>query len=159
MELVNATWLCISGHLDLHLLSPDTRYAVYLVFKSEVTPYRLYNNTAKAKGRGFGWEYFESHIFPFMESRGRQQERKNYQMRRHRIFPGKEWRKVVVPREERMDGWMEVELGEVFSSRDYNGKVPWWGEFSIYDEYGVNPRSRIVIQGIEIRPKQDVKLF
>ncbi|KAG6382515.1 hypothetical protein SASPL_157819 [Salvia splendens] len=51
---------------------------------------------------------------------------------------------------QRGDGWMEVELGECFVEEGQDGEL----EVSVMEVKGGNWKSGIIIQGIEIRPKE-----
>ncbi|KAL1549610.1 putative F-box protein PP2-B12 [Salvia divinorum] len=63
---------------------------------------------------------------------------------------------AMLPEEEpeypkqRGDGWMEVELGECFVKEGQDGEL----EVSVMEVKGGNWKSGIIVQGIEIRPKE-----
>lgn len=51
---------------------------------------------------------------------------------------------------QRGDGWMEVELGECFVEEGQDGEM----EVSVMEVKGGHWKSGVIIQGIEIRPKE-----
>ncbi|XP_044481086.1 putative F-box protein PP2-B12 isoform X2 [Mangifera indica] len=53
---------------------------------------------------------------------------------------------------ERGDDWLEVELGDFYNTGDENGEL----EISILETRGGHWKGGLIIQGIEIRPKQGV---
>ena len=50
---------------------------------------------------------------------------------------------------ERRDGWLEIELGEFFNKEGEGGEL----EMSVLEVKGGHWKGSLVVQGIEIRPK------
>ncbi|KAK2631327.1 hypothetical protein EUGRSUZ_L03074 [Eucalyptus grandis] len=131
-KLIDVCWLEIRGMISSGMLSPETHYAAYLVFK--ITP----------ASHGFEFQPVE------VEAR----------------FAGDEAGKVstqhaggslmLAPAEgsgnypkERRDGWSEIELGEFLTKEGQDGEV----EMSVMETKGGNWKAELVVEGIEIRPK------
>ncbi|KAK2632574.1 hypothetical protein EUGRSUZ_L01377 [Eucalyptus grandis] len=133
-KLIDVCWLEIRGMISSGMLSPETHYAAYLVFK--ITP----------ASHGFEFQPVE------VEARFAGDE------------AGKSWRRfrhaggslMLAPAEgsgnypkERRDGWSEIELGEFLTKEGQDGEV----EMSVMETKGGNWKAELVVEGIEIRPK------
>ncbi|KAK8684945.1 hypothetical protein V6N13_040959 [Hibiscus sabdariffa] len=108
------------------MLSPDTNYGAYLVFKLRD------QDTIGFRQRPVGLN-----VNP--EGVASREERKVS------LDPEDKPRHV----RERGDGWMEVEMGEFFNERGNNGSV----EFMLKQIDTSYPKQGLIIEGIEIRPK------
>ncbi|KAI4310906.1 hypothetical protein MLD38_035850 [Melastoma candidum] len=159
-ELISVCWLEIRGKIDLGMLSPGTNYAAYLVFKSGGLSFGFENQEVEVAFGVEGGEYKERTVYldPDRWRRQRQQ-----QVVPRRGFMGR-WLRRVERQEgskpgedddgkrpkERKDGWMEVELGEVFiGGGGCEGEV----EMRVMEVKCGDWKGGIIVQGIEIRPK------
>ncbi|KAE9589662.1 hypothetical protein Lal_00000543 [Lupinus albus] len=148
-ELCNVCWLEIHGVLNTNALSPNTHYAAYLVFK-------VIDNA-----RGFREYPVELSIDTF----GGHNSKKNVCLTPNaETLPGyydEEWIMEMDEMEmhERMqglplpnvrsDGWLEIEMGNFFSSGLEDEEV----QLSVMEINGGNWKSGLIIEGIEVRPK------
>ncbi|PIN01477.1 hypothetical protein CDL12_26011 [Handroanthus impetiginosus] len=163
-ELISVCWLEITGKISTDMLSPNTNYAAYLVF------------TCKSRGAyGFDFQPAEGSVSvsghenekrsicldPEGERRQRYQivprhmglfyHRVAFVQRQHRENAAMD-QNTQYPKK-RDDGWMEVELGEYFVKEGEDGDL----EMSLMEVKAGNWKSGIIIQGIEIRPKEHCK--
>ncbi|KAL4298091.1 hypothetical protein GQ457_12G001810 [Hibiscus cannabinus] len=125
-ELLVVWWLHVTGRIETGMLSPDTNYGAYLVFKLR-----------DQDTIGFRQRHVGLNVNP--EGVASREERKVS------LDPEDEPRHV----RERGDGWMEVEMGEFFNERGDNGSV----EFMLKQIDTSYPKQGLIIEGIEIRPK------
>ncbi|KAL6547944.1 hypothetical protein OROHE_009649 [Orobanche hederae] len=157
-ELIDVCWFEIRGKIKVSMLSAGISYAAYLVFT--------------CKSRLYGLDYQSADGYVGVS--GRESEKRSIcldpegvKSRRYQIVPrqvGWFYRRltqmgnpeVTQPEEEmehpkqRDDGWMEVELGECFVGDGQDGEM----EVSVMEVKGGNWKSGIIVQGIEIRPKE-----
>ncbi|XP_057962042.1 putative F-box protein PP2-B12 isoform X2 [Malania oleifera] len=150
-ELVNACWLEICGTISTCLLSPDTKYAAYLVFKlTESTKGFAYQPVEVSAGITGGENIVRSVYLDRKE--------RTFRIRRRRAgrgglvsggapAPGELNDESFT--KERADGRCEVELGEFFNN-DGGEEL----EMSVREVGGGHWKSGLVIQGIEMRPKE-----
>ncbi|RDX84107.1 F-box protein PP2-B1, partial [Mucuna pruriens] len=169
-ELVTVCWLEMKGGIETRMLSPNTLYGAYLVFKQ-----------SRAGAYGFQHQPVDVSIGVAGEDDGRRRtvylEAATPLRPRHGIVPrifsrvrsrfvdsfdaatpsttpipsptvdssrfGNEYPK------ERGDGWMEVELGDFFNGGGENKEV----EIGVYEVKSGQWKGGILVQGIEIRPK------
>ena len=135
------------------MLSRDTAYAVYIVFKTPVESYGLDCPPQKASIDTVAGKkiirkvclqsYEGRHVNRWVTMRLTREYNKSYR-RGHGRNP-------VLP-QERADGWMELEMGEF---QNYEGED---GEVSIsLMETSATIKIGLVVQGIEIRPKKGKK--
>ncbi|TKY61312.1 F-box protein PP2-B1 [Spatholobus suberectus] len=163
-ELLSVCWLEIKGGIRSRMLSPNTLYGAYLVFKER-------------SGGAYGFENqpVEVSVGVAGEGGGRRQmvylEAPTPRRPRHQILPrifsrvrsrfldsfdaappspavepsrlGVEYPKV------RDDGWMEVELGDFFNAGGEDKEV----EMGVCEVQSGEWKGGILVQGIEIRPK------
>ena len=157
-ELLDVCWFEIRGKIEMSMLSLGTNYAAYLVF------------TCRSMVHGFDHQSAEGYV----KVSGSESEKRSVcldpdgaRKRRHQLVPrrvGLFYRRLtqmrnpeaMLPEEEpedpkqRGDGWMEVELGECFVEEGQDGEL----EVSVMEVKGGHWKSGIIIQGIEIRPKE-----
>ncbi|CAL4967591.1 unnamed protein product [Urochloa decumbens] len=144
-ELLHVWWLEIRGNIDSKMLSQNSAYAAYIVFKVARGAYGLGSHFAETSVSLGGSEsarqvclddlnrgYDESRRGPRPIGRGRIE-----------IPPD-----VLVPCE-RADGWLELEMGEFQNAEGEDGEV------SIkLMQTSSTVKSGLIVQGIEIRPKK-----
>ncbi|CAN6279643.1 unnamed protein product [Urochloa humidicola] len=143
-------WLEIRGNIDSKMLSQNSTYAAYIVFKVDRGAHGLgspFPETSVSLGGSKStrrvclddldrscdeWTRDESLWGPRPIARGRIE-----------IPPN-----VLLPRE-RADGWLELEMGEFQNDEGEDGEV------SIrLEETSATVKSGLIVQGIEIRPKK-----
>ncbi|KAA8538880.1 hypothetical protein F0562_025572 [Nyssa sinensis] len=160
-ELINVCWLEICGKIATCLLSPDTTYAAYLVFKSLTGAYGFEYQPVEVSVRIKGGEGETQNVF--LDPDGGQMHRYQIIPRRIGLFNrgfNMLRQQVTVPRDisngqypkQRGDGWMEIELGEYFNKGGdgEDGEL----EMSLMEVKGGGWKSGLVVEGIEIRPKE-----
>ncbi|PSR98854.1 F-box protein [Actinidia chinensis var. chinensis] len=159
-ELVSVCWLEIRGKINTSVLSPSTTYAAYLVFKSTASTYGFQYQPAVVSVGISGAESETRNVF--LDPEGGQRMRYQIMPRRIRIFnrtlASNMFRShACISRESehqypkvRGDGWMEIELGEYFNKGGEDSEM----EMSLMEVNGGDWKSGLVVQGIEIRPKE-----
>ncbi|KAK2653521.1 hypothetical protein Ddye_013377 [Dipteronia dyeriana] len=126
-------WFEIVGKINISLLSPVTTYVAYLVFKSTHDFYGFDNNQVEATVGLAGCNGQNRTVYFHPNQQG--------------IVPGDEH--GLFPKTRR-DGWLESELGEFFyGDTDEEGIL----SMTILEIRSGNWKKGLVIQGIEIRPK------
>lgn len=158
-ELLSVCWLEIRGKIYTRMLSPDTVYAAYLVFKSTSEVYGFEYQPVEVSVGISGSEIETGTVY--LDPKEGQRQR--YQMvvpRRIGLFNHRginmQMPQVITSREkegqypkERGDGWLEIELGEYFNTRGEDREL----EMNLMEVKGGNWKSGLIVQGIEIRPK------
>ncbi|XP_078152712.1 F-box protein PP2-B11-like [Carex rostrata] len=138
-ELEKVCWLEIHGKIDSRILTPNTVYAAYLVFKLADNARGLRNPFQATKITLAGDIVSEHSVCLSHRERVRR-------------WPGREIEEmsddVRLPRE-RQDGWLEVELGEFDSGEGIDGEV----DMSLMEIKGGHWKNGLIVQGIEVRPK------
>ncbi|KAF7143448.1 hypothetical protein RHSIM_Rhsim05G0174600 [Rhododendron simsii] len=127
----------ISGKIEARLLSPNTTYVVYLLFDLGPLKYGFKGLPAKASVR-----------FEGERGDGSGDEITNIVSLAIRRFSSGSGGQFA---QQRMDKWMETELGEFFNGQGKTGEVEirlmgFEGDYRTYD---------LFVEGIELRPKID----
>lgn len=123
-------WLDICGKIDSRILTPNTEYAAYLVFKltdgmrGVICP--LQTTIITLAG-----DIVSQHSVSIWDR------------------PTEEMTNDVRLQRERADGWSEVELGEFDSGDGIYGEVG----MSFRQTSNYYSKSGLIVQGIEVRPK------
>ncbi|KAJ6295327.1 hypothetical protein OIU78_023366 [Salix suchowensis] len=135
-ELNNVCVFEIRGKISTCLLSPQTLYTAYLVYKFPPTTYGFDNQPVDATLRLNEAEFGPRNV------------RWNPQGRCRHNNGSVTVRGGVHYPKERGDGWLEMELGDFFSAEGEDGEL----EMRVFDDaaywkYG------FILDGIEIRPK------
>ncbi|KAL9233425.1 hypothetical protein vseg_008429 [Gypsophila vaccaria] len=156
-ELNSVCWLEIKGTMKASMLSPNTTYVAYFVFKMNEGAYGFYSPihvTIKAPG-----SKSETRKVYLQDEVGR---RPRYQIvpRRMTLFnrirtpffeapqPSKKEEDKMLPNV-RKDGWQEVAIGELTTRVGYDGDI----EMSVLEVEAGNWKSGLMVEGIELRPK------
>ncbi|KAL5701081.1 hypothetical protein ACHQM5_026459 [Ranunculus cassubicifolius] len=148
-ELRTTYWLEIHGKIDTVLLSPQTTYAAYLVFRIEDRAYGL-DTLPSETSVEVGNRRCKSTCYL-----RRCPDNVTRPLERHLYFDRKDTlksRPVRVEEQEtcdRNDGWLELELGEFFNHGG-GGEV----KMSLMEVKGSHLKGGLVIEGIELRPKE-----
>ncbi|XP_042516849.1 F-box protein PP2-B11-like [Macadamia integrifolia] len=173
-ELLCVWWLEIHGKIETRLLSSNTTYGAYLVLKFTNRAYGfepLAEVSVKlASGTGGAEEGEVKSVslnpgWPVHSNNGRTRRRamqRRVNMGTLQLFPrslrsrnasSSEEAVADPPPEgpkEREDGWMEIEMGEFFNERGEDGEVV----MSLMEVKGGTCKSGLIIQGIELRPRE-----
>ncbi|KAL1313224.1 hypothetical protein HN51_039806 [Arachis hypogaea] len=174
-ELVSVCWLEIRGWINTAMLSEDTMYGAYLVYKPSLM------------GRSYGFDYQpvevtvgvagesdppKRTVYLDAEKPQRQSQRQIIPRRsrhRYRLMAGVEEPAPPPPPpspepsvesvpnckggsecpKERDDGWWEIELGEFFNKGCEDREM----EMAVYEVKSGDWKGGLVVQGIEIRSK------
>ncbi|KAJ3691513.1 hypothetical protein LUZ61_020677 [Rhynchospora tenuis] len=159
--LIDVCWLEIRGKMSTKLLSPQTPYSVYLIFKLADT------------ARGLGTPSQETAITVGEETVSRKsvclqptdRGRRRLLRGQFRLWGGLGLdagmgmaneidKDAMLPQKwesegERDDGWLEIEMGEFYNSNGEDGDV----EMSFMEVKGGHWKRGLILHGIEIRPK------
>ncbi|KAI4346197.1 hypothetical protein L6164_013269 [Bauhinia variegata] len=122
-ELNYVWWLEVKGRIETKLLSSNTTYGVFFIFKF---------------GR-IKWRFDKRRLELTVNFEG------NVNESQKKVFPD-------TPRngpQPRMDGWMEVEMGEFFNEFGDDGSVM----FKLLDFHGSDTKAGLIVEGVEFRPK------
>ena len=137
-KLVDVCLLEIRGVINTIVLSPNTQYAAYVVYKM-INAWGFQNHRADLSVCVEGGQSSTNKIVcldPTVEVEGRQ----------HNGAVGLQRPSV------RSDGWLEIEMGEFFNAGIENEKV----QMNLLQTSGGRPanwKSGLVLEGIEVRPK------
>lgn len=160
-ELLDVCWFDISGKINTSMLSPDTNYAAYFVFTTKSRTYGFDHRSAEGAVGISGHERQPQTVFLDPEAARRHM----YQIVPRRLGllnqmadilrggvnppPSESEAQAWYP-QQRSDGWIEVELGEYFVKRGQDVEL----EMSLTEVKEGNWKSGLVVEGIEIRPKE-----
>ncbi|KAJ9186083.1 hypothetical protein P3X46_005625 [Hevea brasiliensis] len=161
-ELIGVCWLEIRGKINTYMLSRETLYVAYLVYRTTAGAYGFEHQPVDVTVGLAGTEGCRRSVY-LDEERERQQ---RYQIVAMRVglFPRSHAVGLQAPAstrenknnghnrsQEREDGWLEMELGEFFNREGEDGEL----EISISEVNGGDWKGGLIVQGIEIRPKED----
>ncbi|XP_022743439.1 putative F-box protein PP2-B12 [Durio zibethinus] len=146
-ELISVCWVEIRGKISISMLSPMTHYKAYLVFKAATGAYGFEFQPVEVSVGLVGTEGRKRTVYLDSERGGRQ---------RRRIAPWRIGLQASAPSgvsddqfpKVRVDGWLEIELGEFFNEGCVDGEL----EMSVLEVKGGHWKGGLVIQGIEMRP-------
>lgn len=159
-ELLDVCWFDISGKINTSMLSPDTNYAAYFVFTTKSRTYGFDDQSAEGAVGISGHARKAQTVFLDTEAARRYM----YQIvpRRFGLFhqmadilrrevnpPSESEAQARYP-QQRSDGWIEVELGEFLVKRGQDVEL----KMSLTEVKVGNWKSGLVVEGIEIRPKE-----
>ncbi|KAJ3691514.1 hypothetical protein LUZ61_020678 [Rhynchospora tenuis] len=135
-KLKNVCWLEICGNIDSKILTPDTVYAAYLIFKLARNTFGLcepFQRTIITLAGNVVSEHFVC-----LNTRVENPRWDNRPLPR---------RDVILPTE-RQYGWLEVKLGEFYNEDGIDGEV----NISLTEIKGGHWKNGLIVQGIEVRP-------
>ena len=145
-ELRTTCWLEIRGKINTQILSPTTRYGVYLIMKISNRAYGLDSIPSEMLVE-VGNKVCNGMTYLRHED-GKKQKmeclfyRNRTEVLRKRVIEDTE--RILSERE---DGWMEIELGEFFSGEAYEEV-----KMSLMEIKGYQLKGGLIIEGIEVRP-------
>ncbi|KAE8686403.1 putative F-box protein PP2-B12 [Hibiscus syriacus] len=157
-KLINVCWLEIRGKIAISMLSPMTHYKAYLVFKPSSGAYGFGFHPAEVSFGLVGTEGYKRTVYMDADRGLRQR----YQIvpRRIGLFTRSRFLGLQNPAprtvasdddqypKARGDGWLEVELGELFNDGCTDGEL----EMSVLEVKGGYWKGGLIVLGIEIRP-------
>ncbi|XWS58136.1 hypothetical protein CRYUN_Cryun08bG0008400 [Craigia yunnanensis] len=129
-------WLEIRGNIRTQMLTPNSTYGAYLIMKISERAYGLDLMPSEITLEVGNQQVSSSSVFL------QHQESKKLMEMRKSI----EGNQGIV--REREDGWMEIEVGEFFSGEN-DEEV----KMSLMEVKGCHLKGGLVIEGIEVRPK------
>ncbi|XP_056168802.1 F-box protein PP2-B11-like isoform X2 [Syzygium oleosum] len=142
-ELLKVCWLEVFLHMEMRLLSANTYYAAYFIFKFVHGNYGFENQEVEVS---ISSGYAVERCIIFLDPDGRL--RQQYQTTQERPAATEvQAREKQIPRD-RGDGWKEVDLGEFFVSDPPAGDI----RISLREVKTNKWKSGLVIEGIELRP-------
>ena len=152
-ELRTVNWLQIEGKFRTGMLTPNTSYGAYLIMDVSHRAYGLdsapselsvaVGNKVVRRGRAYLCQKDEKKRMMEALLYGNRSE----MLRNTVVIQGQEDKGIALP-SKRDDGWMEIELGEFFSGEgDEEVKMSLM-------EVGYQLKGGLILEGIEVRPKQ-----
>lgn len=159
-ELISVCWLEIHGKIKTSMLSPNTTYAAYLVFKSTEEAYGFEYQPAEVTVGITGGESETQTVYLDPDTGHRQQfqiiPRPGGMFNRIRTRMLRPFASISRQSDSRYpkargDGWMEIQLGEYFNKDGEDEEL----EMSLREVRGGNWKSGLIVHGIDIRPKEN----
>lgn len=157
IELISVCWFEIHGRISTSLLSGDTAYTTYLVYKPATTIYGFEDLPLEISVGIIGEESIKRNVFVDPEG-GVQRENVSRPRRMglfHNFRANHPRPQVASPLNvdpqyprTRKDGWLEIELAQYFNKEGEDREL----EISLLEVKGGNWKSGLIIQGLEIRP-------
>ncbi|EEF50055.1 F-box protein At2g02240 [Ricinus communis] len=157
-ELIGVCWLEICGKISARMLSPETLYAAYFVYKTTAGAYGFDHQPVEVTVGLAGTEGCKRSVY--LDAERERQQRYQIVIRRIGLFshsralglqapvPTRENNDGMHP-QEREDGWLEIELGTFFNKEDDDGDL----EMKVLEVNGGDWKGGLIVQGIDIRPK------
>ncbi|XP_058214898.1 F-box protein PP2-B15 [Rhododendron vialii] len=142
-ELITTWWLEITARISTRMLSPKTTYSAHLILNLANRAYGLDALPSEVSIEVGNHQVMRGTILLRRPEDGRKQPLE-------RIFMGEEER---VPRE-RGDGWLEIELGEFFNDGINDREDV---RMSVKEVKGVQLKGGLIVEGIELRPRKELK--
>ncbi|PPE01944.1 hypothetical protein GOBAR_DD01020 [Gossypium barbadense] len=152
VELRTIWWLEIQGKINSGMLSPKTTYECYVIVKFVDRAYGLdflpskvtvEIGNVKSEGNVYLRQY---------ESKKQCLETLWYSNRMELVLRSMAFRGIMEERVacKREDGWIEIELGSFYNNGGDNLEV----KMSLKEVTGTHLKGGLVVEGIELRPKQ-----
>lgn len=159
-KLLDVCWLEIRGKIHSQMLSQNTKYAAYMVFKIDnENNYGLDDPFQEAVvSTGENSSTRETCLKAYDNEDDEEDVPENYRGVMQLIRPRFRRRTRRVPPPEahvqlplkRADGWMELEMGEFFNEGADDGEV----SISLMETRGGQWKRGLIVHGIEIRTKK-----
>uniref|UniRef100_A0A7N2MJD1 Uncharacterized protein n=1 Tax=Quercus lobata TaxID=97700 RepID=A0A7N2MJD1_QUELO len=139
-ELLKVCWLDIFGKMSTSMLSPNTNYAAYLVYKLTEEAYGFdHLPPTVSLGTTEGGEVCRQTVFlvqPAVEPNQQDQ-----------IVPPQQPQHTSHP-SQRKDGWLEIKLGEYFNEEGNDYEL----QIRLLEGESRQWKSGLIVEGMEIRP-------
>lgn len=126
--LKSVWWLHVAANIETRILSPQTTYVAYFVFKLAELKHGFEDTLIQMLVDYEGIESEEG-IGVVLESR----------------------RNIDLLPRDRGDGWKEIEMGEFFNEHGEDGPVLCSVKEIVLDKY--RTKSGLIVEGIELRPR------
>ncbi|KAL1195372.1 F-box protein PP2-B15 [Cardamine amara subsp. amara] len=154
VELIMTDWLEINGTIQTKALSPNTKYAAYLITKVTARAYGLDLVPAETSIKVGNYEKQKKATYlTCLDNKKQQMERVFYGQREQRMTMDEVVGTQRREPEMRDDGWMEIELGEFETGREGDEEADTEVVMSLTEVKGYRLKGGIAIDGIEVRPK------
>ncbi|KAL1813119.1 hypothetical protein ACET3Z_023184 [Daucus carota] len=144
IELISVWWFEIHGRISTSLLSGDTVYTTYLVYKPTKTLHGFEDLPLEISVGIDGEESIKRNVF--VDPEGVVQRENVTRPRRMGLFHN--FRGGRQNPRTRKDGWLEIELAEYYNKEGENREL----QIILWEEKSGNRKSGLIIQGLEIRP-------
>lgn len=149
-KLLTIGMLRIKCNIQTEILSPKTKYAVYLVFEMTENSYGFDSEfkgsvrfvPESGNNNNYGYDIWSVYLTTPKQGIGIGNANENG----GRMMRKKELNSSFYPKKRIIDGWKEIFLGEFFNNN--NGEI----EIQLYEKRKGVFKSGLVIEGIEIRP-------
>ncbi|KAF8667325.1 hypothetical protein HU200_053000 [Digitaria exilis] len=139
ISALTSKFFLLAGHIERRELSPNTKYAVYLVFRLEDETYGLHCPTQEAHiTTGDQVAKRRVSLYPRTTQAGEGEQGGR----------AEEDSTLSYPRE-REDDWMEVQLGEFYNHQEDTEVV----DFRLLEHVQLHWKKGLMLEGIEIRQK------
>lgn len=153
-ELITMCLLEVIGKINTSILSLNTTYVAHLVFKTTPKAYGFEYQPVEVSIGPHGDKCQTRMVYLDPEAGLRRRLRPRRRVGLFSRGPFGNYDAVPPPSKEngpklREDGWLEVEIGEYFNEDREEREL----EMSVMEVKGGNWKSGLIIQGIEIRPK------
>nr|GEU68867.1 hypothetical protein [Tanacetum cinerariifolium] len=155
-ELMSVCWLEVHGKIDTSLLSKDTHYVAYLVYKSSPDVYGFEHQPAEVS---IGVDGVQTQTMTvYLDPEAWQKQRHGHGLAGRRLGIINRIRRLgshsndgppLNGPKQRPDGWLEIELGKFYNEKGRDGEL----EMRVMEVEGGNWKGGLIVQGIEIRPK------
>ncbi|XAR48862.1 hypothetical protein NMG60_11031827 [Bertholletia excelsa] len=142
-RLRRVCWLEITGRVKTQLLSPKTTYAAYLVYDLGRRNYGLESLPIKGLVRFVG----------VSGNDGAETEPNTVYLKISSAKPAQMPENGFLP-QKRKDGWLEIEMGEIFNDQDNEREV----EIKFWRWDDPHCKSGLIVEGFELRPKVDPQI-
>ncbi|XP_019440599.1 PREDICTED: F-box protein PP2-B15-like [Lupinus angustifolius] len=149
-ELITMNWLEIEGKIRTQILTPNTLYGAYLIINVFHRAYGLdFGSSEVSIVIGKKVEKMKAYLYHKDENKHKMETFFKQNPRETlRMVQEEEDNEGIPYPSKREDGWMEIELGEFFSGEG-NEEVK-----MTLMEVGYRLKGGLVLEGIEVRPKQ-----
>lgn len=148
-ELRSVSKLEIEGKIRTQKLSPNTRYGAYLIMKTNSGAYGLDLVPAETSVQVGSKLVSSNKAYLTNQDAKKQQMECLFYSNRRQMLQARVLDSGINGVAERKDGWMEIEVGEFF-----NGESDEMVKMSMREIMGFQLKGGLVIEGIEVRPKQ-----
>ncbi|XP_017230636.1 putative F-box protein PP2-B12 [Daucus carota subsp. sativus] len=157
IELLDVCWFEIHGRISTSLLSGDTGYTTYLVYKLATRRYGFEHLPLEITVGIVGEESIKRNVFVDPEGEvqrenvttpGRMDLFHNFRAAQPRPLVASSVNAGSQNPRTRKDGWLEIELAEYYNKEGENREL----EISLWELKGQHWKRGLIIQGLEIRP-------
>nr|GMC91536.1 F-box protein PP2-B15-like [Ipomoea batatas] len=148
VELLMVSWLEINGNINTRMLSPNTTYGAYFIFKLAGRAFGLNSLPPQISIKLANYQS-DRIVYLCQKSYNKQAMEQLFMLNRVEALRSKlvhEGEECVIC--ERDDGWLEIEMGEF-----YNDGSEKEVEMSLREVKGVHLKGGLIVEGIELRPK------